>query len=239
MRKVLAALVLVGFGLMGSKPVVAFSNNMTGFYIGPSLGYAVGSVKTKYINPSILPPSLQNINDDAGLFGPFAGLQAGYQKDTGAMVIGGELYMSFGSVQGTLKDNGLPITLPANITPLLNSLLASKIKTTRNFGFGGAFKLGAKMNKIVFYGKVALDFSNFKMKIQNGVFKGTNSKYLFGMGPGLGVEGLVSKSLILGAEWTMLMYQSKSFFNQLQGVPVTAKLKPIVAEFKIRLNVKI
>ena len=94
MRKLLAALVLIGYGLVSCKPAEAFSNNMTGFYLGPDLGYAVGSVKTKYINPF----SLQNLNDDAGLSGPFAGLHAGYQKDTEVMVIGGELYMSFGSM---------------------------------------------------------------------------------------------------------------------------------------------
>jgi hypothetical protein len=235
MRKLLGTLVLIGYGLLSYESAKAFSSNMTGFYLGPDLGYAVGSVKTKYINSS----TLQNLNDDAGLFGPFAGLHAGYQKDTEVMVIGGELYMNFGSINGTLKYNGLPISLPGNLTPLVNNLLTSKIKTTRNFGYGGAFKLGAKLNRIVFYAKVALDFSKFQMKIKNGVFNGSNNKYLFGVGPGLGVEGMVSKSLILGAEWTMLMYQGKSFFNQLSGIPVTGKLKPTVGEFKIRLSVKV
>lgn len=220
MRKSIIAMLALVCGLITATEIHAFSNNLTGFYLGPDLGYAVANMKLKYINS----PLARNIDDDASIFGPLAGLHAGYQKDTNTMLIGGEIYLTLGSIKGTIKDRN---------TPLLT------IKTTRNMGFGGAFKLGAKINRMIFYGKLAGDFSQFKLKLQDSTFNESSKKYLFGVGPGLGVEGLVSKSLILGAEWTLLMYQSKNMLSQLNGVPITMKIKPMVSEFKIRLSMKI
>lgn len=238
MKKSVFAFLAFVCGLLSFNAAQAFSNNMTGFYLGPDLGYGVANVKLKYINPLIsipnvnLPP-LRNIDDDAAIFGPFAGLHVGYQKDTNAIVFGGEIYLTLGSLTGKIRDR--------------NPTFPLEIQTTRNFGFGGAFKLGGKLNKIVLYAKLAADFSQFRLKLQDAVIfppvnialKKTNSKYLFGVGPGLGVEGLVSKSLILGAEWTLIAYQSKNMITQANGIPITAKIKPMVSEFRLRLSMKL
>src|SRR5262245_24855036 len=146
MKKIIRALLCLSLSQCALSYSYAFSNNLTGFFVGPQLGYSMGKDKLKYRRAGV-----HNINSDHSITGAVGGLFAGYQKDTESVVFGGEIFVDLGSVKGKLNDR--------------EHLL--KIDFKRSWGYGAAAKIGGKINKLVLYGKFLLEYTNFQAKVQD------------------------------------------------------------------------
>lgn len=222
MKRIIGILMMLNLGVWSNTNCNAnscnMSGNMSGFYFGPQLGISTGPVKLKYQRSNV-----HNFKDDHNNHGIVAGLFAGYQKVSGMFVLGAEMYFDISKTEGTFNDK-------------LNPL---EIKFKKSWDVGAAAKIGAKMNRLVVYGKLVIDNSSFHTKISdNGQVKKAK-KYLLGFGPALGIEGMVSPNMMLGLEGTLLTYSNKNFITQIGGQPATAKFKPTLLTLKLRLAIKL
>ena len=214
MKKLTTALLAV---CAVSTAAMADAGAFNGFYLGANAG--VANTTSKYDGKNTAGTSAnKNLNTTYSTSGNTfqsgknsnagqAGLYTGYNMQMGQMVVGGELYVSLDSTKKTLYDD------TAN-TP--NPQFNVKLKRTMFYGLAARFgfvvspstmlyaRLAAESGKWTLNSIAAPDTSSngnagANTAASNNVSNSKNGVYF---SPGLGIETVVAKNLLLRAEGT-------------------------------------
>ncbi len=214
MKKLTTALLAV---CAVSTAAMADAGAFNGFYLGANAGVANTTSKYDYKNTAGSSTAAHTLatsttggtsyqsgkNSNAGQ----AGLYAGYNMQMGQMVVGGEAYVSLDSTKKTLYDD------TANAS---NPQFNVKLKRTMFYGLAARFgfvvspstmlyaRLAAESGKWTLNSIAAPDTSANGNAAANAAAANnvSNSKNGVYFSPGLGIETVVAKNLLLRAEGT-------------------------------------
>jgi len=160
-----------------------------GFYLGANGLYSFTKAKDKGTNGDV------DINaNNAGFGGAF-----GYSALWGKFYLGGDLflnYLPFDENGGSKTINGVTAEV-------------SKIKSTYDAGFD--LKIGGTLSRdILLYGSIGIDMSSFDVTSESSSLFSSEkqSKTVFGLAPGIGLEYALTRSLLLSTQFRYIIYQS-------------------------------
>jgi len=213
MKKLTTALLAV---CAVSTAAMADAGAFNGFYLGANAGVASTTSEYNWTNTNTNSSGKSSISSSSSSGSTFqsgknsnagqAGLYAGYNMQVGQLVVGGEGYVSLDSTKKTLYDD------TANAA---NPQFKSTLK--RSMFYGLAARLGFVVSpSTMLYARLAAESGKWTLNSiatgdtgttgnTNGVSAANNvssSKNGVYFAPGLGIETVVAKNLLLRAEGT-------------------------------------
>jgi len=206
------------------SPLQAACHNLSGAYVGIGLGSNVAG--------NVLYSAAENGNDifkstDA-IKGFLGGIIIGAQKEAGPLVLGAELVTAYSTAHASKKIGGRAFSADQGLSVEIGARFGLKVAYTNQL----YFRLGAENTE--FKHKVPVD----------GVATGIDTKAkkrMTGLLLGVGFEGQVTDSFMLGIEFRHTMYAEEKL--KLKGtippiVEATDRFKPTVSAVMVRLLYK-
>lgn len=165
------------------------TGDWTGPYLGASIGYGAGTVTFDD----------GNTTDDWGVDGWVAGLQAGYNAQSGNLVYGFEGSINWSGISG-VSDS-----FPSNVS--------------RDINWTGDLtgKLGFAVDSLLFYGKAGVAFTN----TTSHFFSNDETETHTGWTAGLGVAAKVNDDMSVFAEYDYADYGAKAYSNSGGDIGIT------------------
>lgn len=213
MIKKMIATSAVALGLATSA--MAADTNFSGLYLGGNFGYGAGTAKQDNREAGA-----NHRAADLSMNGVIGGLHTGYQHQFGLFVLGAEAAANLSNNDGSAKEGTV------------------KTSFKRKHAFGLAARAGVVLNEWMTYAKLGWENAKFDYKVSGSTTAANNvskNKRLNAFVTGLGLETLVAQNMMLGAEWTYTFYKKKSYAA---AGDAADKVKPRIADFKVRLGYK-
>ena len=195
MKKFLIAATALGglMGFVGSASAADYADpvsyDWSGFYIGAQAGWTQADVEDTY---DLVTPF------DFTADGFLGGALAGYNFQTGNLVLGAEADISFGSVSETALCDGTttPICLGSGTNPDFD---LGTVATIRG-------RLGYAMDQVLFFGTAGVGFAD--AKVSDPLQGGSDSKTHLGLVVGGGAEWMITQGASIRLEYLYGDYES-------------------------------
>jgi opacity protein-like surface antigen len=216
-KKIIIAAALAGIVGAQSQAVAPH----TGFSVGANLGYTSvdGQLKRNF---NTAPASADNSN--FGARSPIVGLFLGYgwSPNPHGFYLGGELFGQIENVKAKREDL-IGLAFPG-FTTKLNS----------NNSFGAAAKIGFICKDALFYGKIGVASTKWKLQFTNpGIPEDVSrNQRKAGFLLGIGGDYAIARNWTLGGEFLYTIYGTL----KLTGTDAAITHKPRVSTFNLRLK---
>jgi hypothetical protein len=200
------------------------AETFTGPYAGVNFGYGAGHIDAK--TTAKHGAGTESTKNNNGLKGVIGGLHLGYQKDFGQFVAGLEASANLSNTEGKNRADKY----------------SSSLK--RKNAYGIAARLGMTLNTWLAYVKLGYESAQFEAKFTDtfaaapNQINGKKKSRINGFVPGFGMETKLTPNVMFGGEWTYSMYSRKTYKAAAGTTEVTAKSKPSIGDFKLRLSYK-
>lgn len=200
-------------------------HNLSGAYIGLGLGGNVAG-NVLYSASENDGPIFKSTDSITGFLG---GLILGIQKETGPVVIGAEIVTAYSDATAKTKKNGREFTADQNLSVELAARFGVKV---------------AEATQVYF--RLGVQNTEFKHKVpvneQATGIKTKHKKRMTGLLLGVGIEGKITDSFMLGLEFRHTLYKEEKLNLKGDIAPIisaTDRFKPSVSAVMVRLIYKI
>ena len=207
-------------------PAPAFS--WTGFYIGGNVGYGWGSANDREV-PAPAQPADADFAVGINPAGALGGVQAGYNWQTGAFVVGAETDFDFAGVSRSARLNGLPIAgTGGTINPAWYSTASENVQSLGTL----RLRAGLAVDRALIYATGGLAYGEMKyasLTQYNGPaaeYVGSASAWKVGWALGGGVEYALTNNWTIKGEYLHYHLGDQSYAAQ----PVASNPPNIVGQ---------
>jgi len=218
-----SALIISALNFAGS-PLQAACHNLSGAYVGVGLGSNIAG--------NVLYSAAENDNDifksTEAIKGFLGGIIVGAQKEAGPLVLGAELVTAYSTATAKQKIGGREFSADQGLSIEIGARFGLKV---------------AETNQVYF--RLGVENTEFKHKVPvNAVVTGIDTKAkkrMTGMLLGLGFEGKVTDSFMVGIEFRHTMYKEEKLKLKGTNLPLveaTDRFKPTVSAVMVRLLYK-